>query len=319
MVPRAAHAGRRRLIALRALRRTLGALCLALAALPPASASSLAFCDPGSALSAEDKDRLLRFAAVVKAELERSDAPLALVARSGLDLRRIDQRYSHAGVALRASPETRWAVRQFYYACDEKLPRLFDQGLAAFLMGTDDARSGHVSLVFLPAAAAASLERAALDNARALRLLGAEYSANAYAFGLRCQNCNQWLAELLAAAWSESQDGFDDAQTARGAAQQWLRAEGYEPTRLAVGWWLMRAAAFVPWLHSDDHPADDLQHNVFRISMPVALEGFVHSRLPDATRVELCHAEGRVVVHRGWTPLADGCQPGDGDEVLALP
>ena len=294
-------------------------LGLLLAALSPAAATSLAYCDPGVASSAEDKDRLLRFAAVVKAELERSGARLALVARSGLDLRRIDQRYSHAGVSLRASTETRWAVRQLYYACDEKLPRLFDQGISAFLMGTDDARSGYVSLVFLPEAEAAALERTALDNAGALRLLGAEYSANAYAFGLRYQNCNQWLAELLAAAWSEPDAAFADARSARGAAQQWLRAQGYEPARLEVGWWLMRAAAFVPWLHSDDHPAEDLEHDIFRISLPAAIEAFVHARLAEAARVELCQAEGRVVVHRGWTPIADGCRPGDGDEVLALP
>ena len=55
-------------------------------------------------------------------------------------------------------------------------------------------------MLLLPAAEAAQLEQAALDRRRALGLLGASYSANAYAFGLRHQNCNQWLAELLASA-----------------------------------------------------------------------------------------------------------------------
>ena len=35
----------------------------------------------------------------------------------------------------------------------------------------------------------------------ALALLGREYSANAYPFSPRYQNCNQWVAELLATAW----------------------------------------------------------------------------------------------------------------------
>lgn len=277
----------------------------------PAAAASLTACNPGGQLSAEQKDRLFRFGAVVKAELERSGAGLALIARSGLDLSRLGLRYSHAGLSLKASTETPWAVRQLYYACDEKLPRLFDQGISAFLMGTDDASRGYISLVFLPAPEAAALEAVALDNHRALQLLGADYSANAYAFSLRYQNCNQWLAELLAAAWADA--------PARADAQRWLQERGYEPTRVELGFWLMQASAFVPWVHRDDHPAEDLQRQQFRVSMPAAIEAFVRRHAPQATRVELCHAEGRVVVHRGWDPIAEGCVPGEGDEVVPLP
>ena len=289
------------------------------ALLPVPAAASWAFCDAKAAPSAADKDRLLRFAAIVKGELERSGAHVALVARSGLDLSRVAQRYSHAGIALRASPETPWAVRQLYYACDEQVPRLYDQGMSAFLMGTDDARIGYISLVLLPEAPAAALERAALDNRLALRLLGAEYSANAYAFSPRYQNCNQWVAELLAAAWGEPDRGADDTRAARSAAQRWLHAQGYEPTRLELGWWLMRASTFVPWVHSDDHPAEDVLGGVFRVSMPTSLEAFARRQAPAAARVELCHAGERVVIRRGWTPIADGCQPEADDEVVPLP
>lgn len=335
MVPRAAHAaGGRRLKPQRTARRRTAAWCasaalaaaaLLCALLPLPAAAGLAYCNPGGQLGADDKDRLLRFAAVVKGELERSGARLALIARSGLDLRRIAVRYSHAGVTLRASPETPWAVRQIYYACDAGLPRLFDQGMSAFLMGTDDARVGYISLVFLPEPQAAALERAVLDDARALALVAAEYSANAYPFSLRYQNCNQWLAELLASAWGEPDgadgtDGTDEAVgSARRAAQRWLRKRGYEPSRLDIGWWLMRATAFVPWLHRDDHPAEDLERNVFRVSLPADLEAFARAQAPGATRVELCHAEGRVVLRRGWTSIAEGCRPGAGDEVTPLP
>jgi hypothetical protein len=269
-------------------------------------------------LSAEERDRLLRFAAVVKDELAQSGARLALIARSGLDLRRFGQRYSHAGVALLASPESPWAVRQLYYACDEKAPRIFDQGISAFLMGTDDAAIGYVSIVFLPIEAAAALERQALDKSAVLGLLGGSYSANAYPFSTRHQNCNQWLLELLAASWGALAP--DATAPARAQTQRWLQAQGYAPTVFDLGWqpWLW-AAAFVPWLHLDDHPEEALARNHVAVTMPESIEAFVRERLPQARRLEVCHDSRRVVLRHGWQPIDEGCRPGPGDETRPLP
>jgi hypothetical protein len=44
----------------------------------------------------------------------------------------------------------------------------------------------------------------------------------------------------------------------------------------------------------------------------------VREQRPGSERVELCHDGRRVVVHRGWTPVADGCSPGDNDRVVSL-
>jgi hypothetical protein len=44
----------------------------------------------------------------------------------------------------------------------------------------------------------------------------------------------------------------------------------------------------------------------------------VHERLPSAERIELCHDSEQVVIHRGWTPIADGCIAAQGDRVIAL-
>ncbi|MDN3919447.1 DUF2145 domain-containing protein [Roseateles violae] len=293
------------------MRRLLPALPLLLGAgLAAAQAASLRFCDKPAALTAAEQDRMLRFGAVVKQELERSGADSALIARSGLDLERLGQRYSHAGLSLRASGNTPWSVRQLYYACDEGRPRLFDQGMAGFVMGTSEPALGYVSLVLLPAEAAAALERTALDDRRALALLGGDYSANAHAWGLRYQNCNQWLVELLASAWGAAAD--------RAAAQQWLREQRYRPSEIELGPVLMLASLFVPWVHMADHPQDDIAAGRYRLSLPVAIEGFVRERLPGARRIELCHTDSRIVVRHGWQPLADGCVAGDGDEVIAL-
>jgi hypothetical protein len=206
-------------------------------------------------------------------------------------------------------------VRQLYYACDEGQSRLFDQGMAGFLMGTDDPTLGFVSIVLLPDAEADALERSALDNRLALQLLGGTYSANAYAFGLSYQNCNQWVAELLAAAWG----GVGNGVAPRAEAQEWLRGAGYQPSPIDVRWRPVTWAAMLsPWLHNDDHPADQLAQAVYQVSMPAAIERFVQARMPWAERIEICHAGREVVVHRGWAPVADGCVAGEADTVIRL-
>jgi hypothetical protein len=296
------------------------ALCLALL-LPlllvtagEASASSARFCDRSQELSAAEQSRLLRFAAVLRDELAASDDSVALVSRSGLDLSRFNIRYSHAALAWR-SEQGLWSARQLYYACDEGRPRIYDQGLAGFAMGTDDPALGYLSIVRLPPQAVLALRPALLDTPRALHLLAAQYSANAYAYSLRYQNCNQWLMEMLAAGWGDLADGED----LRHRAQAWLRDAGYAPQPVEVGsrFWML-ASYFVPLLHLNDHPDEDRAALKLRVSLPATIEEFVRARFPQSERVELCHDDQQVVIHRGWTPIAEGCKPAEGDRVISL-
>ena len=281
-------------------------------------AATLRFCDRPAALSAGQQDTLFRFGAIVKETLEKSGQGVALVARSGLDLSRFGLRYSHAGFSLKASPNSPWSVRQLYYACDEQKPRIYDQGLAGFLLGSDAPDIGYLSVVLLPAEAAAELERAALDDRQALQLLGPAYSANAYPFSLLYQNCNQWVMELLAAAWGQ-RSGAADATPPRAGAQGWLADQGYVPSVVDVGYRpLMWAGALIPLLHNDDHPAEDLARNTYRVSMPASIEAFVQSRMPGATRIEFCHHGRQVVVRHGWGMIPEGCEPEAQDSVIAL-
>lgn len=285
-----------------------GAACGAHAGLP-------GLCDRPATLDAVQQHRLLQFAALIGRELRAGDGDAALVARSGTDLGRFGIRYSHAALALHDNPVSPWAVRQLYYACDEARPRLFDQGLAGFVSGTDDPERGFVSVLRLPPAEGRAVQAAALDNRRALRLLGAAYSANAYAWATRYQNCNQWVAELLADAWQP----LDGGSTPREDAQAWLRAQGYEPTPVAVGSHaLVFAAQLVPYLHVADHPPADLQALTMHVSLPASIEAFVQRRVPDAQRLEFCHAGGRAVVRRGGPPLPADCSAAPGDELVAL-
>ena len=292
----------------------------------PAQATSLRACDPPDTLTAAQKDKIFSFGAVIKAELEKSGQRLALISRAGLDLGRFGVRYSHAGFSLKHSPDTPWAVRQLYYACDEKQPHIFDQGMLGFLLGMNEPGLGYISVVLLPEADAAELERAALDKQQALQLLGATYSANAYPFSLQYQNCNQWVVELLAAARGgllegrrHEGQGPGGTPVLRERAQGWLKAQGYIPSVIDVGWRpLMWATAFVPWLHNDDHPAADQAQAFYRVSMPAAIENFVRTQVPGAQRLEFCHTERHVVVRRGWTPIAEGCMPEADDTVIAI-
>ena len=278
-------------------------------------ASGLRSCEQAPQLSAAQQDRLFRFGAIIKTELDASGQSLALVARSGLDLSRFGMRYSHAGLSLKASQNTPWSVRQLYYACDEQKPRIFDQGMAGFLLGSHTADVGYISVVFLPPADAAALERAALDNRRAMQVLSPSYSANAYPYSLQYQNCNQWVMEMLALSWG----GLDEFAALRPQAQHWLQAQGYSATVFEVGSRpLMWLASFIPWIHSNDHPAEDLDQQRYRVSMPASIEAFVQRRSSGAERIEFCHTDRHVVIRRGWEPIADGCQPGVGDQVIAL-
>jgi hypothetical protein len=294
----------------------LAALC-ALLLLPwgHSQAGVLRYCDPPAALDAVQQDQLFRFGALIKAELEASGHALALVARSGLDLGRFGRRLTHAGISLKDSANGPWSVRQLYYDCDQARPRLFDQGVAGFLLGGADPSLSQVSVVLLPAAAEAPLARAVHDNRQALRLLGSTYSANAYPFAPRYQNCNQWVAEMLAVAWG----GLDGGPELRAEAQRWLQDHEYAPTRFEVdNPVLMWLGGSLPWLHSDDHPPKDIEQQVFRVSMPASIEAFARATIPGAQRLEFCHAERRVVIRRGWEPIADGCVPDGDDTVIEL-
>jgi hypothetical protein len=113
--------------------------------------------------------------------------------------------------------------------------------------------------------------------------------------------------------------GAPRSEQPRVPAQQWLRAQGFRgsdfrlPARPFT--WL---TAFSPWLNRDDHPPEHLAQARFEVSMPDSIEAFVKRLHPEAERFEVCHTDRRMVLRQGWTPIADGCVPGEGDEVTPL-
>ena len=105
----------------------------------------------------------------------------------------------------------------------------------------------------------------------------------------------------------------------RQQAQAWLRAQDYVAGPVRVpGHLIMFAGQFVPLVHVDDHPLEDLHALTLQVSVPASIEAFVLRRAPQTRRVEICHDEGRIVVRRDGEPLGVACTPGPGDEVTVL-
>jgi hypothetical protein len=278
------------------------------------ASNSSVFCDQTAVLTAEEKNQLLNFSATVKNVLQKSGNDMAIISRSGIDLDRFEIRYSHAGFTLKNSANTPWAVRQLYYGCDEEKPSIYDQGLSGFLMDHDTRSIPYVSLVFMPPPMETALAKAALDKQTALNLLGALYSANAYPFSTQFQNCNQWLLEVMAFGWGHIESKGDY----RADAQQWLKENKYQPTDIDVKHrYLVWASHFVPLVHNSDQPAENLDKNLYQVSMPASIESFVKAQVPQATRVELCLNKGKIVIHHGWDMIPEGCLVGEGDEVVS--
>lgn len=321
-----------------------------------AQAGVLRHCDPPVDQSATQQDRLLRMSALVRDRLAALGSNVAMVARSGLNLSWWDQRYSHAGLSLRHNPSGPWFIRQLYYDCTARQPRIFDEGLAGFVSGVADPDHNYLLVLALPAstlkgaagseeehsAPDVSIERLALHGPTALGLLGSQYSANAHAFSTRFQNCNQWLIELLAlglqpdaargatpnAARGATTRGLHDeggdpdqgdVSRLRSGAQALLREQGYIPTTFSLGHPLITwFAGRIPWLSLEDHPREDLQQNRLRVSMPASIAAHLLAQVPSITRIEACLKDARIVMRENGPPLDDHCSAMPGDQVLAL-
>lgn len=296
------------------LARLCAAACLGALGVA-AHAGVLRYCDADGVVSARQQSHLLQLSDIVKSQLDASGNRAALIATAGLDLGRLNIRYSHMGVSLQGSAHGRWAVRQLYFDCEQRQSRLFDQGIAGFTTGRQPTEAVFVSLVLPPPAADDALAQLVGNSASSMALQSGSYSANAYPFSDRYQNCNQWVLEMLAVAWG----GLPVAEGIRRTAQQWLRERDYTPDVVTVGWTpVMWLSGQLPWLHRDDHPAKDQAALLYRVSLPKSIETFVHALQPAAQRIELCMQDGLVVIRRGWQAIGPTCKPEAGDETVEL-
>lgn len=233
---------------MRSVAATTSAVALALAltaAAAPAHAGRP--CDD-KAPTARQIEQGLNLAQATARQLEASGAQVVLLARAGQDLSEYGLRWSHLGFAYRDDRQTPavWRVMHKLNQCGTDHAGLFRQGLGEFFL--DNPYRYEASFVVLQPALQQSLLPLLMDKNRIARFHERRYSMVAYAFGTTYQQSNQWVLETLASA---AAPGI----VSRRAAQDWLRAQGYQPTDLRLstltrlGGRLTRAnVAF------DDHP-----------------------------------------------------------------
>jgi hypothetical protein len=206
----------------------------------------------------ESLDGILRLASSVRDKLETSGASIAYIARAGIDLREYGLVYSHLGLAWRDHPKGRWFTFHLLNPCQTSESELADHSLEDFYkveLFTYDA------LVAIPSQAVQHRLLKAFFSPLAATLHHRIYNMVSYPFSTRYQNSNQWVLEVSAAAL-----GPENLIQNRHQAQNWLRQNGYEPSRAYIS--KMRrwgALALSPHIHFDDHTAEEERINTYMV------------------------------------------------------
>jgi hypothetical protein len=179
--------------------------------------------------------------------LEQSGEKLALIGRIGSDLSKHKLRYSHMGAVWRDHPKGRWTVVHMLNHCGTASGALYDEGLGNFF---NDDPFAYETIIAFPGAE---------NQERLIKLLGTSlpdslyhpgYNMVAYPWSTKYQNSNQWLVEVLAAAWAPEGSVFNRTQ-----AQAWLKQAGYQPTLLRLGTFeRLGGRMFRANIAFDDHP-----------------------------------------------------------------
>jgi hypothetical protein len=225
------------------------ALCLFLVTLISNPALAGRSCQEHPPMPA-DVQKGLHLALKTKQVLMRSDATIALLGRVGSDLSAYGLRYSHAGFVWRDHPKGQWLVVHALNRCATATSAVFDEGLGNFFL--DDPFAYEV-LVVIPSRDTQKKLTHLLSSTLPDQLHQAAYNMLAYPWSTGYQNSNQWLLELLAAAFAPA--GLINS---RAQAQQWLHQQGYTPSEVQVSA-LQRLGArlFSANVQFDDHPFAD--------------------------------------------------------------
>ena len=163
----------------------------------------------------------------VIAELDRADAPVALVARVGTDLSKQGLVYSHAGFALRDHADGRWTVLHLLNECGTNRSSLHAQGLVNLF--ADDLVNQDARITWLQPALAQRLA----DHLRQLQrnaLHQPAYNLIARPGSADYQNSTVWLLETLAAVMPASK------LANRRPAYAYARGEGFQPDTIHIAY-----------------------------------------------------------------------------------
>ena len=208
-----------------ALRRLFVFALLALASLPMAGHAGTR-CDAGDVPPAKVAAAAATAMRVV-AELDRADAPVALVARVGTDLSKQGLVYSHVGFAVRDHADGRWTVLHLLNECGTDRSSLHAQGLVNFF--ADDLVNQDARITWLQPALAQRLS----DHLRQLprnALHQPAYNLIARPGSVDYQNSTAWVLETLAAVMPASD------LSNRHAAYAYARNHGFRPDTVHIAY-----------------------------------------------------------------------------------
>ncbi len=167
-----------------------------------------------------------RTARMVVDELDRHDAPVAVVSRVGTDLSKHGLRYSHAGFAVRDHADGRWTVVHLLNDCSSEGSGLYAQGLVNFF--ADDLIEQDARITWLEPAMAERLA-ARLVDLRHDPLYTPRYNLIARPGSRQYQNSTAWVMEHIAASIPERRVATDRAQ-----AYLLAKAHGFQPDTIHI-------------------------------------------------------------------------------------
>jgi len=255
---------------------SITALAAVMLAAPPALAGRS--CEQKKP-SARTIERGLVLAERTQAALDASGADVVLLARAGQDLGKYGVRYSHLGLAYRqpgaGGTAGTWRIVHKLNQCGSAEAAVYRQGLGEFFL--DDLWRHEAAWVVPSRDVQDKLLPLLQDNTRAAALHHKPYSIVSYAWGQRYQQSNQWAVETLAGA-------MDGGAPSRGAAQNWLRARGYEPAALKLGpLTRLGARASAANVAFDDHPNEKrFADRIETVTVDSVFEWLQHSGLGSA-------------------------------------
>lgn len=201
------------------------------------------------------------------------DVDVAIAARGGQDLSRYGLRHSHLAFLVR-NDQGGWDVVHLLNRCKTDASDLYREGLVN-LVGessiTTDLRVG----IPTPAVRVAlkTMLNGAATQARALH--EPRYSMLAYPGSTEYQNSNQWILEVAAAAMVQSAGGT--ALANRTATLDWLKQQGYTPTRMHIGIGKrLGARFFADNVAVTDHPASERISGNYSVVTVESVFDFLH-------------------------------------------
>jgi hypothetical protein len=158
--------------------------------------------------------------------LEKKNAPVALLARHGTDLKKYGLHYSHVGFVVRDHVDGKWTVIHLLNQCGTKRSDIYAQGLVNFFI--DDLQSQDARIVWLTPEISERLA-ATLNSSNVNAMFDPDYNVIAHHQSTQYQNSTAWVLETIAAAQLQN-----TGTVKRSNAQALNQAHGFIPDTIQI-------------------------------------------------------------------------------------